>query len=308
MKIALRICVETYRQTREGVPRLLEILQRHKVGASFLFSLGPDHTGRAIRHGFAHESMRNSTSERVLARYGFPTLMYGTALPAPDIGRRCAQTMKDVKAAGFETAIQGWNHHAWLQRIVTANAAWTTAEMQRAHQRYAEVFDCEALGHGAAAWQMNIHALRLTQRLGYRWASDCRGTHPFVPLWNGEPIHCPQLPTTLPTLDELIGNDGHTADNVYQQVLKLTAIEQPAGHVFTVHADLYGGTTATALETLLASWADQAHQICSLGTLRDGLDFASLPRHELVLAAIPGRAGRFLSQGEVFLSSWKDAA
>ena len=312
MKIALRISTETYRGTREAVPRLIEILQAHKVGASFLFSFGPDQTGRAAAHGFSHEAMRRANTDTAIERYGFPTLMYGTALPAPDIGRRCARIMTETKAGGFETAIHCWNHHQWQRRIASANAAWTATEMQRAHARYKEIFGEDALGHGGASWQMNIHALRLTQRLGYRWASDCRGSHPFVPIWNGEPIHCPQLPTTLPTLDELLGNDGHTVENVHQHLLKLTAMaltrERNSGQVFSFNADHQRLKLDVAVGNLLSGWAEQGHEICSLGQLRDDLDFASLPRHELTFSAVPGRAGLLLTQGDEFLSSWKDAA
>ena len=46
--IALKVDVDTLRGTREGVPRLLEILARQRVRATFLFSLGPDHTGWAL--------------------------------------------------------------------------------------------------------------------------------------------------------------------------------------------------------------------------------------------------------------------
>ena len=47
MFLALKVDVDTLRGTREGVPNLVEILRRHGVTATFLFSLGPDHTGRA---------------------------------------------------------------------------------------------------------------------------------------------------------------------------------------------------------------------------------------------------------------------
>ena len=59
----------------------------------------------------------------------------------------------------------------------------------------------------------------LTQRLGFDYCSDGRGTHPHLPVWNAELIRCPQLPTTLPTLDELIGVDGVTEDNVAAHLL-----------------------------------------------------------------------------------------
>jgi undecaprenyl phosphate-alpha-L-ara4FN deformylase len=51
-KLALKIDVDTWRGTLQGVPRLVEILRRIGADASFLFSLGPDHTGRAIKRAF----------------------------------------------------------------------------------------------------------------------------------------------------------------------------------------------------------------------------------------------------------------
>ena len=49
MKLALKVNVDTLRGTEEGVPRLARLLELHGAGATFLFSLGPDHTGRAVR-------------------------------------------------------------------------------------------------------------------------------------------------------------------------------------------------------------------------------------------------------------------
>ena len=87
-RIALKIDVDTLRGTREGVPRLQALLQRVGAGATFLFSLGPDHTGRAIlrvfRPGFLSKVARTS----VVEHYGVRTLLYGSLLPGPDIGKR----------------------------------------------------------------------------------------------------------------------------------------------------------------------------------------------------------------------------
>jgi peptidoglycan/xylan/chitin deacetylase (PgdA/CDA1 family) len=233
--------------------------------------------------------------------------MYGTLLPGPDIGRRGADIMRATRDAGFEAAIHGWDHVRWQDGAATADSGWTEAEMRRAHQRYIEIFGAEAPGHGAAGWQMNPHALRLTQRLGYRWASDCRGTHPFVPVWNGEIVACPQLPTTLPTLDELIGIDDLTPDNVHLHLLRLTTTAAQ-DHVFTLNAELEGLKLGDTLERLLTGWREQGYELVSMGTLRDALDPALLPRHDMVRGEIPGRDGSLMLQGEEFLSTWKEAA
>jgi peptidoglycan/xylan/chitin deacetylase (PgdA/CDA1 family) len=308
MQIALKIDVDTYRGTLQGVPHLVDILRRNRAGASFLFSLGADHTGRAIKRVFRPGFMQKVKRTSVLEHYGIKTLMYGTLLPGPDIGRGCADILRGTREAGFETAIHCWDHVKWQDGVEMASNTWTEIEMRRAHERYAEVFGGDAPGHGAAGWQMNAHALRMTQRLGYRWASDCRGTHPFMPVWNGEVVHCPQLPTTLPTLDELIGVDDITAENVHQHLLQLTSTAPPGGHVFTLHAELEGMKFGVTLENLLTGWREQGYDLVSMGQMRDGLDLAELPRHEMVRGEIPGRSGSLMLQGEQFLSSWKEAA
>ncbi|PKO83645.1 MAG: 4-deoxy-4-formamido-L-arabinose-phosphoundecaprenol deformylase [Betaproteobacteria bacterium HGW-Betaproteobacteria-11] len=307
MQIGLKIDVDTWRGTRLGVPRLVDLLRRHDAGASFLFSLGPDHTGRAIRRALRPGFMQKVQRTSVFAHYGLTTLLYGTLLPGPDIGRRGADILRAVREAGFETAIHCWDHVRWQDGVTQAGAPWVEREMQRAHQRYVDIFGAEPPGHGAAGWQMNAHALRLTQRLGYRWASDCRGTHPFIPVWNAEIVLCPQLPTTLPTLDELIGIDQITADNVHHHLLDLTANPRQ-NHVFTLHAELEGLKFGDTLERLLTGWREQGYQLVSLGQLRDGLDLTQLPRHEMIRGELPGRSGTLMLQGEEFLSTWKEAA
>ena len=306
-KLALKIDVDTWRGTLQGVPRLVEILRRHRAGASFLFSLGPDHTGRAIKRVFRPGFMQKVQRTSVVSHYGIKTLMYGTLLPGPDIGRRGADILRATREAGFETAIHCWDHVKWQDGVEHADPAWTENQMQRAHRRYAEVFGEDAPGHGAAGWQMNAHALRLTQRLGYRWASDCRGSHPFIPVWNAEIVDCPQLPTTLPTLDELIGIDDLTAETVHEHLLRLTA-DSKQDHVFTLHAELEGLKFGETLERLLTAWREQGYELVSLGRLRDGLTPALLPRHEILRGEIAGRSGQLMVQGEEFLSTWKEAA
>jgi peptidoglycan/xylan/chitin deacetylase (PgdA/CDA1 family) len=300
MQLALKIDVDTYRGTREGVPRLVEILQAHQAGATFLFSLGPDHTGRAIKRVFRPGFMKKVSRTSVVEHYGFKTLMYGTVLPGPDIGRRCADLMRSVKDAGFETGIHCYDHIKWQDNVARQDAAWTKREMELAQKRYEKIFGENAHVHGAAGWQMNVHALRLEQRMGFDYASDTRGTHPFAPVWNAEIVACPQLPTTLPTLDELIGVDGITPDSVAEHLLKLTASPSPTGHVYTLHAELEGMKLAGAFERLLKGWRAQGYELVSLQDYAQSLDLATLPRHEIVLGEIPGRSGNLALQGPRF--------
>ena len=298
MKLALKIDVDTYRGTREGVPRLVEVLQRHNAQATFFFSLGSDHTGRAIKRVFRPGFLGKVSRTSVVEHYGIKTLLYGTLLPAPDIGKKCADIMRMVRAAGFEVGIHCYDHIRWQDHVAVKDAVWTRCEMQLAVDRFTEIFGEAPKAHAAAGWQMNRHALRLTQQLGFDYSSDTRGTHPFIPTVNAEIIVCPQLPTTLPTLDELMNRDGITLDNIAQHILKLTEVPSATGHVYTLHAELEGGKWLPIFEQLLQGWQAQGYELVSMRQYLQGLDVAALPRHEVVMLEVEGRVGTLAVQGD----------
>jgi undecaprenyl phosphate-alpha-L-ara4FN deformylase len=131
-QLALKIDVDTYRGTREGVPRLVEVLQQHHAQATFFFSLGPDHTGRAIKRVFRPGFIGKVSRTSVVEHYGIKTLLYGTLLPSPDIGKKCADIMRMVKAAGFETGIHCYDHIRWQDYVANEDAEWTRRELQLA--------------------------------------------------------------------------------------------------------------------------------------------------------------------------------
>jgi undecaprenyl phosphate-alpha-L-ara4FN deformylase len=302
MKIALKVDADTYRGTRDGVPRLVELLKKHSAGATFLFSLGPDHTGRAIKRVFRPGFLGKASRTSAFSHYGFVTLLYGTLLPGPDIGLRCADILRGVRDAGFECGVHCWDHAKWQDGIGRASPEWTERQMRLARDRFERLFGAPPRVHGAAGWQMNWTAYRLTQRLGFDYASDTRGDEPFIPIHAAEIVACPQIPTTLPTLDELIGLDGVTGDNVAEHVLAMTQTASATGHVFTLHAEREGRKLAPAFERLLAGWREQGHELVPLRALYESLDPRQLPRCNVTEDTVPGRPGTLATQGSPFLA------
>lgn len=288
MRLGLKIDVDTFRGTREGVPRLVELLKKHHAGGTFLFSLGPDHTGRAMRRIFRRDFLKKVSRTSVVEHYGVRTLLYGTLLPGPDIGLECQTLMRSVRDAGYEVGIHCWDHVRWQDFVAEKDAAWTEREMNLAVQRFTEVFREKPRTWGAAGWQTNAHAARFQDRFDY--ASDTRGTRPFRPVWNGKALGCPQIPTTLPTLDELIG----LHEDVVPHLLSLSG---HGDHVFTAHAELEGGKLLPLFEQLLVGWQAQGYEIVPTESIFRALD-ADLPRCEVVYGAVPGRSGTLALQGK----------
>jgi undecaprenyl phosphate-alpha-L-ara4FN deformylase len=295
-RIALKIDVDTYRGTREGAMRLAGLLARLGVRATFLFSLGPDHTGRAIRRAFRPGFIGKVKRTSVLEHYGLKTLLYGVLLPGPRIGRRCRAQMQAIAREGFEVGVHTWDHVRWQDGVGNADEAWTRRELTRARDEFAEVFGRAPLVHGAAGWQMNRYVPALQAKLGFRFASDTRGDGPFVPVCEKGSGSVPQLPTTLPTLDELIGREDLENTDPVDHLLALTRPTGARAHVFTLHAELEGGKYLPSFERLLREWQQRGTQLTDLATYAATLDVSQLPRCRIVAGTVAGRSGTLATQ------------
>ncbi|CAG9172176.1 polysaccharide deacetylase family protein [Cupriavidus pampae] len=296
-RIALKVDVDTLRGTREGVPKLLSMLSAARAQATFLYSLGPDHTGWALRRVFRPGFLKKVSRTSVVSLYGVRTLMYGVLLPAPDIGRKGAAEMRAARAAGHECGIHTWDHVYWQDNVRGRDAAWTRRQMQNAFDRYTDIFGEAPPTHGAAGWQMNDDAFRQIDDWGMAYASDGRGVTPYIPTVDGVACRHVQMPTTLPTLDELIGVDGWTEENVHEAILRLTAAPADArDHIFTLHTELEGGKLAPVFEKLLAGWRAQGHELVSMATWYRHLDRSTLPQLPVTWGEIEGRSGQLIIQ------------
>jgi undecaprenyl phosphate-alpha-L-ara4FN deformylase len=294
--IALKIDVDTFRGTREGVPRLAHVLTQVGARATFLFSVGPDHTGRAIKRVFRPGFVGKVKRTSVLEHYGLKTLMYGVLLPGPHIGRRCRSFMQEIARAGFEVGVHTHDHIKWQDGVARASEPWTRRELTLALEEFVEIFAHRPMVHGAAGWQVNSYVPALERELGFRYASDTRGVCPFVPVADGAEVTVPQLPTTLPTLDELIGRPDLGGMDPVDHLLALTAQDAGRDHVFTLHAELEGGVYLQSFERLLRTWRARGVHLTDLATYAATLDVKNLPRCRIVENTVPGRSGVLASQ------------
>lgn len=287
-RISLKIDVDTCHGTQVGVPALIGILKNHGAQASFFFSLGPDRSGC----GSGAESLRRY--------YDLSSRLNGRLLPGPDIGTRCADILRQTHEAGFETGIHAWDRVHWEERILDRENSLAETGMEKACKRFGEVFGSAPAAHAAAGWRMNRHALRLTQRKGFSYASDCRGSHPFLPVIDGELINCPQIPTTLPTLDEiLVLEPGFSPEQAVDRIFQLSKAIS-GDHVFTLRAELEGMKFIEAFERLLNNWKSSDCALVALSDIRSSLNIGELPRHSVEFSEFAGRPGIRMVQGKTF--------
>src|SRR5690554_1850203 len=117
MAIGLRIDVDTFRGTRDGVPRLRDILSKRGLTATWYFTVGPDNMGRHIwrmaRPAFARKMLRS----RAATLYGPEILFRGTLWPGPRIGRALGSVIADAVTDGHELGVHAWDHHRWQMGV-----------------------------------------------------------------------------------------------------------------------------------------------------------------------------------------------
>ena len=206
-KLALKVDVDTYRGTLEGVPRLVDLFEKHSIKATFFFSLGPDTSGRAIKRVFRKGFIRKVLSASPAASYGLRTMLYGTLLPAPDIGRRreTIERMREAAAAGHATGIHAWDHVDWHDRLPKMTRAEIEDVVAKEHERFAEIFGKSARLQAAPGWTATPLSVEVQEAHGVVATSDTRGGEPFFPVrTDGTPSKVLEIPSTLPTLDELL--------------------------------------------------------------------------------------------------------
>ena len=292
--VAFKVDVNTYAGTRDGVPRLLEDLARFGMKATFYFSMGPDNTGKAIRRIFACKGFLKRLLDGNFPReHDLRTMLYGTLLPAPMIAESFPDILCEAELQGHEVGIHCWDHVKWHDYLPWLPKHLTTLEIGRAFGLFEEIVGHWATTCAAPGWTVTPDSLEVQDALGLAYCSDGRGTHPFYPVMGGRRFRTLQIPTTLPTADELIGVKGKTADTLNDYYLDNL---KEGINVLTVQAELEGGALRPTFKRLLEHIAAADGVRCvTLKHVAENIKGA--PDCELYMGELLGRLGKVAIQG-----------
>lgn len=297
LQVAIKVDVDTWIGLKEGVPRLLALFRHFAVPASFFIAFGPDNSGKALRRifkrGFLHKMWRTNA----VRIYGVKTLLCGTLLPSPIIGDMAPELLRAVLDDGHELGIHGYDHVLWQDRLQGLGEAGITNEIERAIASYVKTLKISPQSFAAPGWQATDASLAVQDRQGFLYCSDTRGVFPFLPRMHGQTFQTLQIPTTLPTLDEVLGLDGMQGERVND--VFLSQLRSDRLNVHTIHAEVEGRTQLDLFASLLKHLEVQGVayvKLCDVAKalLHQGPD--DLPRAAIQPRPIPGRAGEVACQ------------
>jgi len=255
--IGLKVDVDTFDGMRKGVPNLLRLFKKYNIQASFFVPMGKDNTGRTVKRVFLKKGfLKKAGRVGVLNTYGFKTLMYGLLLPGPEIAQVNASLLKTIGEEGHEVGIHGLDHVYWHDHIKMLSKEKTNRILEKACSTYNEIFKKPPLSFAAPGWMINSHALHFFEEHGFVYTSDTRGYSPFFPVMDNKRFNILQIPTTLPTLDEVVGVGGNDARS-----LKTFFINRLRDglNILTVHTELEGKRWAEFLELFIENTLERGY-------------------------------------------------
>jgi undecaprenyl phosphate-alpha-L-ara4FN deformylase len=292
--VALKVDVDTYAGTRDGVPRLLEIMERAGIKATFYFSMGPDNSGKAIRRvftrkGFLQKMLRTGAP----SAYGLKTMLYGTLLPAPQIAASFPEILRETAARGHGTGVHCWDHVLWHDYLPRMARGEVAAQLARANDLFQRIMGSPVSTTAAPGWTVSAASLELQDSLGLDFCSDGRGYAPFYPVFQGKRYATLQIPSTWPTMDEILGTNG--LDAVTINDFYLSQLKEGL-NVHTIHAEMEGGVLSESFVTLIGRLQDAGTRFVTLAQAA-AEHRGSAPDAKLSMGELPGRAGLVALQG-----------
>ena len=265
-RLGLRVEPASHDGLFQGVPPLLEALRAGGARATFYLNLGPDRAGlyfvRLLRNPRHLLRLRRFG---LLRGYSWRTRLSGLLVPPRVVGAEAAPLARRIVEEGHEVGVQPWDRHAWQTGLQRMSADLIDLQMERAAEAYEQIFGREPQTMASPGIVCSNESLRHGEKLGLRFASDSHGTDPYLPNIEAHSLRVPQVPNTVPALQDALGISAPDAASFYEAVLAETG----GGRwpVLTVYPEVEGLVFLEAFKAFLGASARKGVKVVPLSEL-----------------------------------------
>lgn len=255
MKIlALKICANTHKGYRNGVPLLIDILDELQAKASFFFAMGPEDGGSVVSKLFGEEKEIVSDAPGIL---------------------------RDAHRREFDCGIYAWNPQEWRTKLEKLKDTTLEAETRRAVEHFTRRTGTKPTGFAAPGFRATYMSLRIQDDLHFAYCSDTFGFYPYRPKMSWKTFRTPQIPSTLPPLEVVLHKN--SAQNAREKLQALAAALPDGLSVLPLNAAAANIPEILApFRAFLTGCRDAGVKLLDLRTVTRGLKDIALPACEVV--------------------------
>lgn len=269
MKIlALKIHANTSRAYEQGVPVLMEMLDKADIGASFFFAMGSERSGSAFSKLFGESR--------------------GIASPSPGI-------LREAYLAGYDCGVYGWNPLEWTTRFDRIGSDVLEDDIKRSVEYFARTAGSRPNGFSAPGFRANAVTLRIQDSVRFKYCSDTFGFYPHFPRISSETFKTPQIPAALPPLELVLQGRSETEIRALMEALvdqlgEGLNVLPVSAHVATVREVL------CPLRDFLLRCKDEGVKFMDLNSVIKHIDHGMLCVCEVRMVLMDGFSGEILMQ------------
>jgi hypothetical protein len=296
--LGLRVDIGTRKGMEARLATLTQILARTGSKGSFFVALGPDRTGLAALPYLREPSLlRKGWRLLKSSPLGMSDLLTGTLMPSRPARAEEMRGFADLESSGHEVGSLGWDSWGWRSKIPRYGDAenFSVLDQTRGMEAFRALFGREPSACASPGFVCTEELLRERDAEGLTYASDGRGSDPFLPVVGGRVTKTPQVPVSLPTSTELFLSECPSTESCYNKILN--ALKEESWPVYRASLEWEGGAFAEAFGQFLEAVRGSGVDVVTLGSfLESRLALGPLPKCTLSYGAVDGRPGEVTFQ------------
>jgi peptidoglycan/xylan/chitin deacetylase (PgdA/CDA1 family) len=197
---------------------------------------------------------------------------------------------------GFEVSPHGYDHILWHDEAAGWDEERADRELEKIRGVYRAIFGEDPTSFAAPGWQAGEGSLKAMDGLQLLYHSDTRGERPYFPKLNGAGFKTLEIPTTLPTWDEMLAWDGINRHTLVDETWKL--LQNDRLNVWTIHAEFEGTSYFPQFHEMIERAAAEKVEWVFLPDVARTLlqNRQNIPLAPIEQGSRPGRAGTLTCQ------------
>ncbi|MAG01700.1 hypothetical protein CMI42_00005, partial [Candidatus Pacearchaeota archaeon] len=165
----LRIDLESDKGIKEGLPRLLDLMKKYNIKASFYLSMGGESN---ILELLKYRNKLKTSNERKIRIWSLKEKLRMVLFPR-DFVKENKKTLKRILEEGHELGLHGWKHREWSRGLERININNT---IDKSINTYIRLFGKKPTSFASPGFNVNNKVLEILEKNKIKFISDFQDT------------------------------------------------------------------------------------------------------------------------------------